>query len=353
LPSFTTRPIKNRPPGSSDRLLQFALFVTAGAWFLFSQAIAARAAQGIALRFLLLPERPLMAALFLLFLLAVGFSILQALGHRSGDLRDVLGLPQRSTSAREWTLGAAIGWGGVVLAILPMALAGALQIHLWTTPRSFWLLALNLATIAVAALAEEVAFRGYPYRRLIEAIGPVAATLSLSLFFGLIHSLNPGSTLISTLITTLAGLLLAIGWLRTHGLWLPWGFHFAWNASLALLFGLPVSGVTYLSSVVQTSAFGRLWLTGGDYGPEGAVFTAVVLLGAIAAVILVTRDYSWDYTHRPIVAAGYAMDAPIPAAHAAHAEMEQQQAPKPASATLVQILPATPQSRSVTDPPKP
>ncbi len=40
----------------------------------------------------------------------------------------------------------------------------------------------------------------------------------------------------------LAGVLLSIAWLRTHGLWLPWGLHFAWNASLGILFGLPVSG---------------------------------------------------------------------------------------------------------------
>ena len=40
----------------------------------------------------------------------------------------------------------------------------------------------------------------------------------------------------------LAGVLLSIAWLRTHGLWLPWGIHFAWNASIGLLFGLPVRG---------------------------------------------------------------------------------------------------------------
>jgi membrane protease YdiL (CAAX protease family) len=343
LPSF-----ESTPPARSNRLLQLALFIVSMVWVLCSQGLAAHAAHGIALRFFLLPERPLLSAIFFLFLLAIGFSMLQALPRHGGTLRDVLGLPSRPTARREWTLGAAIGWGSVVFAVLPMALAGTLHVTFWTAPRSFGLLILNLATIVVASLAEEAAFRGFPYRRLIDAFGPVAATICMSILFGILHALNPGATLASTLITMLAGLLLSIAWLRTHGLWLPWGFHFAWNASMGLLFGLPVSGITDFSSIVQTRTFGRFWLTGGDYGPEGALLTAAVLLIALVILIRVTRDYAWHYTHKPIVAAGYPMDAPPPAAHVA---MEQQARPAPAPASLVQILPATPQSRSADDEP--
>jgi uncharacterized protein len=351
LPSFDAAHTDSALPARSDRLLQLALFVTAVAWVLFSQALSTHAAQGIALRFFLLPERPLLGALFLLFLLAVGFSILQALSRRPTALRSVLGLPRRPTASSEWTLGAAIGWGGVVLAVLPMALAGTLHVTFWTAPRSFLLFPLNLVTFAVAALAEEVAFRGFAYRRLIAAIGPVAATIAMSLFFGLVHVFNPSATPASVLITMLAGLLLSIAWLRTHGLWLGWGLHFAWNASMGLLFGLPVSGVTEFSTIVQTRAFGPLRLTGGDYGPEAAIFTVLVLLIAIVVLVRTTGDYAWNYTHKPIVAAGYPMDAPPPAAHVAMEE--QARAAAPAASSLVQILPVTPQSRSAGDEPKP
>jgi len=346
-------PSESTLPARSDRLLQLALFITSMAWILCSQALAAHAAQGIALRFFLLPERPLLGAVFFLFLLAVGFSMLQALSRQSADLRSVLGLPRRRTSGREWTLGAAIGWGCVVLAVLPMALAGTLQITFWTAPRSFWLLLLNLATFAIATLAEEVAFRGFPYRRLIAAIGPVAATIAMSLFFGLLHAFNSSATRASVLITMLAGLLFSVAWLRTHGLWLGWGLHFAWNASMGLIFGLPVSGATEFSTVVQTRAFGHLWLTGGDYGPEAALFTVVVLLIAIVVLVRFTRDYAWDYTYKPIVAAAYPMDAPPPAAHVAMEQQAQQSRPAPAAPALVQILSVTPQSRSANDESKP
>jgi uncharacterized protein len=332
----------------SERTLQFALCITSGAWFLASDTVAARAARGLSERFALDAARPLLTSVFLLFLLAVGFSILQSIANRNSSLYEVLGLPKRPTAWHEWELGAAIGWGLVVLAVVPMALAGTLRVHLWTQPRSFGLLLLNLVTLAVAALAEEVAFRGYPYRRLIAAIGPVAATIGMSLLFGLGHVLNPGATWTSTLVTMLAGLLLSVAWLRTRGLWLGWGLHFAWNASIAILFGLPISGINDFATIVQTRAIGPLSLTGGDYGPEGAAFTAIVLLVGIGILVRVTRDYAWHYTYVPIVGAGYAMEAHPPAAHVA---MEQTMPATPAP--LVQILPSTPQTRSVTDEPKP
>jgi hypothetical protein len=343
-------PLDTTTARRSERTLQLALFATSVAWFLASDIVAAHAARGLSEHFGLDGARPLLASIFLLFLLAIGFSILAAIANRRYGLREVLGLPRRPTSRREWEFGAALGWGLVVLAVLPMALAGALHPRFWTQPRAFSLLLLNLITLAVAALAEEVAFRGYAYRRLIQAIGPVTATIVMSLLFGLGHILNPGATWASTLVTMLAGLLLSVAWLRTRGLWLGWGFHFGWNASVGILFGLPLSGITDFSSIVQTRAFGPAWLTGGDYGHEGAAFTVIVLLIGIAILVAITRDYAWHYTYDPIVAAGYPMEAQPPAAHLA---MEQQATPAPPPVpTLVQILPATPTSRSVTDEPE-
>jgi membrane protease YdiL (CAAX protease family) len=344
-------PLDTTTARRSERTLQFALFLTSVAWFLASDTVAAHAARGLSERFRLDSFRPLLTSVFLLFLLAVGFSILEAISRRGSSLREVTGLPRRPTSRREWELGAVLGWGLVVLAVLPMALARTLSIQLWLQPRAFGLLLLNLVTLVVAALAEEVAFRGYAYRRLIQAIGPIAATIGMSLLFGLGHILNPGATWTSTLVTMLAGLLLSVAWLRTHGLWLGWGLHFAWNASIGILFGLPVSGINDFASIVQTRTFGQLWLTGGNYGPEGASWTVIVLLIGIAILVRVTRDYAWHYTYVPIVAAGYPMDAAPPAAHVAMEQMAQQTRPAPPAA-LVQILPTTPQARSVSDEPK-
>jgi membrane protease YdiL (CAAX protease family) len=328
--------------------MQLALFIAAIAWVFAAQQVAASSSRGLAFRFSLVSGQPLLSAILFLFLLVVGFSVLQAISNRATPLRELIGLPQRSTSAQEWAVGAAIGWGAMLFAVLPMALAGTLHVHLWAAPRAFYLVLINLLTLAAAALAEEVAFRGFAYRRLIQAVGPVTATLFMSVLFGLVHMLNPSANWTSVLITMLAGLLLSLGWLRTHGLWLPWGLHFAWNASMGILFGLPISGLDRFSTVVQTRAIGPAWLTGGFYGPEAATLTAVVLLAAIFVLVRATRDYAWNYTHPPIVAAGYPMDVAPPPAHAA---MEAQAAAAPPP--LVQILSTTPQTRSVAPPPPP
>jgi hypothetical protein len=71
-----------------------------------------------------------------------------------------------------------------------------------------------------------------------------------------------------------------------------------------------------------------------------------VLVVGIAVLVRVTRDYAWDYTFKPIVAGGYPTDVAPPAAHIA---MEKEASVTP---SLVQILPTTPQSRSVSDEPK-
>ena len=132
----------------------------------------------------------------------------------------------------------------------------------------------------------------------------------------------------------LAGFLFSLAYLRTHGLWLGWGLRFGWIASMGVLFGLPVAGWADLSSVVATNTSGKVALTGGAYGPEGALWTAIVLVGGLFVLYAATRDYAWEYTHEAIVAAGYPMDVPPPAAHTA------MEAARPAP--LVQILGATP-----------
>jgi hypothetical protein len=151
------------------------------------------------------------------------------------------------------------------------------------------------------------------------------------------------------LIAMLMTLLLSLCWLRTHGLWLLWGVSFAWAASTAVLFGLPLSGDNSFSSIVDARAYGPAWLTGGGYGPAAALLSVLFLLAAIPILVRATSDYAWKYTHPPLVPGGYDVTIAPPVAHVA---MEQAgdfaQPVNPG--TLVQILPATPQGSGVRTP---
>ncbi|HEU4635793.1 MAG TPA: CPBP family intramembrane glutamate endopeptidase, partial [Edaphobacter sp.] len=155
-----------------------------------------------------------------------------------------------------------------------------------------------------------------------------------------------GANSIGVLVALLMGVLFSVAWFRTHGLWLGWGMHFAWTASMGILFGLPVSGHRDLSVLVATAATGHWWLTGGQYGPEAARLTLVALTLGLIVLVRVTRDYAWNYTHPPIVPGGYPMEAKPPAAHTAMEQAAQNYTP-----ALVQILPSAPQGRSVGDQP--
>jgi uncharacterized protein len=336
---ISTRPDRPR------RAVPIALFGTTLAWSIASQMLAVRSARGLTNRFNVDGLTPLLASLFLLFLLAVGFSLLVGIARRPVTVRELFGLPRRNTAKHEWLLGAAIGWGAAVLAVLPLALAGALSIGFWTESRAFGLLLINLAAVAAGSLAQEIIFRGYPFRCLIEAIGPTRATIISAALYGVAHTLAGGGSATAFLITCLAGVLLAVGWLRTHGLWLSWGMHFAWNASLGILFGLPVTGSVENSTVIQATAFGRRWFTGGDFGPEAGLLTALALTVGMIVLVRATRDYAWHYTHPVIVPGGYPMEARPPEAHVAM-ERQVQQAQEP---QLVQILPAPPNGSSGDD----
>ena len=158
----------------------------------------------------------------------------------------MLGLPQRTTSREEWGTGAAIGWWLAVASVLPMVLGARLSVEFWTEPRAFELLGLSLVTLAVATLAHTLGFFGYGFQRLIEAIGPVRATLVMLVLAALPYGAyqTPDGTPDGTriLVAMLGALLLCLCWFRTHGLWLLWGLHFAWAAATGVLFGLPLAG---------------------------------------------------------------------------------------------------------------
>lgn len=147
-------------------------------------------------------------------------------------------------------------------------------------PRFAW----TLLVVAVSAANEELVFRGYPMQVLMRGIGPWPAAVALSLVFGALHASNPNASLPGLLNTVLAGLFLAYAYFRTRSLWLPFGFHFGWNAGLGMLFGFPLSGLR-TASLLFADATGPAWWTGAAYGPEGGLIVSLGLLLGVFAMI--------------------------------------------------------------------
>jgi hypothetical protein len=234
-------------------------------------------------------------------------------------------------------VGLAVGWSLAVVCVLPLTVASGIAIVLSTRPSAWgWLLA-DAAFFALAALAEEVAFRGYGFQRFAHAMGPVGASLGFAAFYAIVQALLPGSNRASVAVSVALSLVLSTAYLRTRALWLSWGLNFGWKASRALLFGLAVSGVNSHSPVVQGDPMGPLWLTGGGYGLDGSWVSFVVLVAAIPVVFRVTRELDFRYNAPVIVPGGIPVDLDAAARRQHEAAMGSAE---PASPGLVQIFPA-------------
>jgi membrane protease YdiL (CAAX protease family) len=142
-------------------------------------------------------------------------------------------------------------------------------------------LAVSLMLFVFAAAAEEMLFRGYPLQTLTRANLAWLGVLLTSVPFAAVHLNNPHAVPGFTFVNTaLAGVWLAVAYLRTRSLWLPLALHWSWNWAQASLLGFPVSGIERIAPapLLQAMNAGPDWLTGGAYGIEGGAACTVALL---------------------------------------------------------------------------
>ncbi|MGH9586302.1 MAG: lysostaphin resistance A-like protein [Acidobacteriaceae bacterium] len=294
---------------SRHRIRALLWFILAAIYYVVARGVASVAAGGLSSGIWF----DFVDRAILLFLLIVGYSAMAYVGQRQQHPVAAMGLARRAGVGREFALGAAIGWTGMAACALIIAIFGGMVIFFYTNWRQFAEIPLDILILLIAALAQEVAFRGYPFQRLIEATGPLFATFAVSILYGLAHITNDGASPASFIVAMLAGWVLSIAYLRTRALWVSWGIHFAWIASMSVLFGFPLVGITRYSPVISSTALGPTWLTGFDYGPEGSAIAIVVMLGLIVLTLYATRGLSWEYAQPAAVPVGSPDDVPAPA----------------------------------------
>ena len=149
-------------------------------------------------------------------------------------------------------------------------------------------LLLSVAVLAPAALTEELLMRGYPFAVLRETWGWPAATALMSVVFGLLHLGNPGVTPLAIANVMAAGVFLAGIRVVTGSLAAAWAAHFAWNWTMSAGFHTVVSGLPFGTPDYRLVDTGPDWLSGGSWGPEGGVISAVGMLGAFAGLKWIT-----------------------------------------------------------------
>jgi membrane protease YdiL (CAAX protease family) len=187
-------------------------------------------------------------------------------------------------------VGAAVGLlSGVALmaiALLPLFLSGAYAV---TAQRGLQPGLLEIAGfLFVAAMLEELVYRGVLFQSLEKTWGTRAALWLQAVVFGVGHLENVvdgnawdvAATVVSV---TLLGAMWALLFVHFRNLWLCGLNHFAWNFTIVLS-GVPLSGIEDWRAAAPFTTEYRApdWLTGGLFGPENSAVTLVVVVVAVA-----------------------------------------------------------------------
>lgn len=215
--------------------------------------------------------------------LATAF-VLRAVEERSLSF---VGLGREPGWAREFGSGFLLGLLMIGLIVFLLCASGHLHFSAADVPsrEAVRRLAVLLVIFLLGALHEELLFRGYPFQRLVEALGAPLAILLLAALFGAVHSGNPHASVLGAINTALVGVLFALAYLRTARLWLPIGLHWSWNFFEAAS-GLPVSGITIDQLPWAAQVSGRAVFHGAGYGPEASLPATVVIV-AVTVLLLV------------------------------------------------------------------
>lgn len=210
-------------------------------------------------------------------------------------------------------VGIVIGLAAISLLILVLIKAGLLVVdgRLLFGSEAFRYAVLWVPGFLAIGFFEEYFFRGYlqytvarglsglsrflPGNLDPRAVGYWTAAIVVSFGFGAVHGSNPGESPIGLFCAAFASLVFCFSLWRTGSLWWAVGLHAAWDYGQSFLFGVGDSGAFFSPRLLQTHPTGTPLLSGGATGPEGSIFSLLVLL-AIAGIIHATqRPSSYSY----------------------------------------------------------
>jgi uncharacterized protein len=190
------------------------------------------------------------------------------------------GLPWRRMFRIEYWQGSLLGFASITVLLVTMRTAGvfhfgSIALHgpeIWK-----WAIVYALLFILVA-LREEFRARGYALYTLSTGIGFWPAAILSAAFFGYSHHGNSGEDWIGLFNAGVFGLLACFLLRRTGNLWMPIGFHMAFDWGETYFYGVPDSGQTLPGHLLNSSSSGAAWLSGGTVGPEGSVLCTLLIV---------------------------------------------------------------------------
>lgn len=159
------------------------------------------------------------------------------------------------------------------------------------------LVIIGYACVAIfTGFAEEVVFRGMAVREIAVHYGWLIATIIGGVYFGVAHLVTKlkDITIVDALwillASTLVSFLFVAMYRRSQSLWLPIGFHMAWNFCLKGVMGITMSGNDTSVGLLNVKLIGNPFLTGGSFGIEASGISLVVYV----LVALLILSFPWS-----------------------------------------------------------
>jgi len=183
----------------------------------------------------------------------------------------------------QMALGLAFGAASITIIVAVLLISGAAKLSPFSAAGlrqgMFWF---GLLQNVCVGFWEETISRGFMMTALkTTRVKPVIVLLPAA-YFSLMHIMNNNVTFFSLANIALIGVLFAFLLIKTGRLWAPIGFHIAWNFVQGYIFGIPISGSSNDSALLNTAFSGPDWLTGGAFGAEGgAACTLIIILGML------------------------------------------------------------------------
>lgn len=171
--------------------------------------------------------------------------------------------------------GLFIGFSYFIIITVTMSLCG--YYHIKSIQFDWEKQLFSFTLFFLVAVSEEIFFRGILFRMINRRWNIWAALVISALIFGGLHIFNDNATLWSSIAIAIeAGSLLGAAYAYSKNIWLPIGIHWIWNYTQGNILGFPVSGEDNVTSIITPEISGPQWLTGGSFGAEASVISAVI-----------------------------------------------------------------------------
>lgn len=205
----------------------------------------------------------------------IAVPILLALYGWKNKMSD-LGITSLRKDGKDFLVGILAGTGGITIALVCLLASGSVKITGVST-KYIGEVCLGLLSYIVVGFAEEIFNRGGLMLALRQTKSKVLIIGIQAVIFGIMHLGNTGVSIWAVINLILFGVFAGSCFYRSGNIWMPIGFHIAWNFVQGNVYGFHVSGMTD-SSLMSMEIVKETVFTGGIFGPEGGLGVTISLV---------------------------------------------------------------------------